>query len=312
MPVMPNDQNQTMSRWPKRWEQQALPWVLTGAAVAVAGVLGMTMWRRYVEAPWTRDGTVRADVVTMAPEVAGRIVELRVADNQYVHKGELLMVIDPTDYQIAVSRGTAVFQQAKLDAQNLQLESARRDRLARLDAVAQEQATNYQSNASIAEALVEQTTASLQQARVNLERTHIRSPVNGWVTNLLARRDDYATVGRDEISIVDAESFWVDGYFEETKLGKVCEGDRARVQLIGYSQVIDGHVDSVARGIHVPNSEPNLQGLATVNPIYTWVRLAQRIPVRIDIDKVPQNVRLVAGLTATVRLVPKHEECHFK
>jgi len=235
-----------------------------------------------------------------------------VANNQYVHKGELLMVIDPTDYQIAVSRGTAVFQQAKLDAQNLQLESARRDRLARLDAVAQEQATNYQSNASIAEALVEQTTASLQQARVNLERTHIRSPVNGWVTNLLARRDDYATVGRDEISIVDAESFWVDGYFEETKLGKVCEGDRARVQLIGYSQVIDGHVDSVARGIHVPNSEPNLQGLATVNPIYTWVRLAQRIPVRIDIDKVPQNVRLVAGLTATVRLVPKHEECHLK
>jgi len=309
---MTNEQDQPTSRWSKRWEQRALPWVITSAAVAVAAVLGMTMWRRYVEAPWTRDGAVRADVVTMAPEVAGRIVELRVVDNQYVHKGELLMTVDPTDYQIAVSRSTAVLQQARLDAQNLQLEAARRDRLAKLDAVAQEQATNFQSSASIAEALVEQAKASLQQARVNLERTHLRSPVNGWVTNLLVRRDDYATVGRDEISIVDAESFWVDGYFEETKLGKVCEGDPARIQLIGYSQVIDGHVDSVARGIHVPNADPNLQGLATVNPIYTWVRLAQRIPVRIDVDKVPSNVRLVAGLTATVAIVPRHEECHLK
>jgi multidrug resistance efflux pump len=211
-----------------------------------------------------------------------------------------------------VSRGTAVLSQAKLDAQNLQLESARRDRLAKLDAVAQEQATNFQSSASVAGALVEQAAASLQQARVNLERTHIRSPVNGWVTNLLARRDDYATVGKNEISIVDADSFWVDGYFEETKLSQVCEGDRAHIQLVGYAQPIDGHVDSVARGIQVANAEPNLQGLATVNPIYTWVRLAQRIPVHVNVDRVPSGVRLVAGLTATVRIVPGGAQCHIR
>lgn len=306
------ERNQTTSGWGRRWGQRALPWLMTSAAVVVAAVLGMAMWRRYVEAPWTRDGTVRADVVTMAPEIAGRIVELRVADNQYVHKGELLMIIDPTDYQIAVSRGTAVLSQAKLDAQNLQLESARRDRLVKLDAVAQEQATNFQSSASVAGALVEQAAASLQQARVNLERTHIRSPVNGWVTNLLARRDDYATVGKNEISIVDADSFWVDGYFEETKLSQVCEGDRAHIQLVGYAQLIDGHVDSVARGIQVANAEPNLQGLATVNPIYTWVRLAQRIPVHVNVDRVPSGVRLVAGLTATVRIVPGAGDCHIR
>lgn len=309
---MSNEQNQTTSRWSQRWERQARPWIITSATVVLAAVFGMAMWRRYVEAPWTRDGTVRADVVTMAPEVAGRIVELRVADNQYVHKGELLMVIDPTDYQIAVSRGGAVLQQAKLDAQNLRLESARRDRLVKLAAVAQEQATNFQSSASVAETLVVQATASLQQARVNLDRTHIRSPVNGWVTNLLARRDDYATVGKNEISIVDADSFWVDGYFEETKLSQVCEGDRAHVQLVGYPQLIDGHVDSVARGIYVANAEPNLQGLATVNPIYTWVRLAQRIPVHINVDQVPAGVRLVAGLTATVRIVPGGGGCHIR
>jgi len=304
--------NQTTSRWRHYWAQRVLPWAITYAAVVVAAVFGLQMWRRYVETPWTRDGTVRADVVTMAPEVAGRIVELRVADNQYVHKGDLLMVIDPTDYQIAVSRGTAVLQQAKLDAQNLQLESARRDRLARLDAVAQEQATNFQSSANVAAALVEQAAASLQQARVNLERTHIRSPVNGWVTNLLARRDDYATVGTNEISIVDADSFWIDGYLEETKLSQVCEGDRADIQLIGYRSLIDGHVNSVARGIHVANAQPNLQGLATVNPIYTWVRLAQRIPVHVDVDRVPAGVRLVAGLTATVRIIPRSGDCHIR
>ena len=287
-------------------------WVPTCLAVVCAVALGGATWHRYAQTPWTRDGTVRADVVTLAPEVAGRIVDLRVADNQYVRKGELLMVIDPTDYQIAVARGTAALQQTKLEAQNLRVESARRDRLVQLAAVAQEQATNFQSDTRIAEVRVQQATADLRQAQANLVRTHIRAPVNGWVTNLLVRRDDYATVGKSAVSVVDAESFWIDGYFEETKLSEVCEGDRASVQLIGYAQPIGGHVDSVARGIHVPNAEPNLQGLATVNPIYTWVRLAQRIPVHIDVDEVPSGVRLVAGLTATVRILPARSGCHIR
>ena len=299
---MSNEQNQTTSRWSQRWERQARPWVITSATVVLAAVFGMAMWRRYVEAPWTRDGTVRADVVTMAPEVAGRIVELRVADNQYVHKGELLMVIDPTDYQIAVSRGGAVLQQAKLDAQNLRLESARRDRLVKLAAVAQEQATNFQSSASVAETLVVQATASLQQARVNLDRTHIRSPVNGWVTNLLARRDDYATVGKNEISIVDADSFWVDAYFEETNIDSIHVGEPAEIKLMGYRRILHGYLDSIARAINIANALPNTQGVATVNPIFTWVRLAQRIPVRIRIDDLAPGITLSAGMTATVQI----------
>ena len=254
-----------------------------------------------MEAPWTRDGTVRAYVVTMAPEVVGRIVELPVADNQFVHKGDLLMVIDPTDYRIAVKLAEAAVQQAQVSAQNLQRELTRRQELTTLSVTVEEQQT-YAANAVAGKAKYLQTQANLDQARVNLERTEIRSPVNGFVTNLLARLGDYANVGQTEISLVDADSFWVDGYFEETYLGSIHEGDPAEIKLMGQSQIVRGHVGSIARGINVPNAQPDRAGLASVNPIFTWVRLAQRVPVRIHIDKVPDGVRLVAGLTATVQI----------
>ena len=276
--------------------------LITLVSVAVAAVVGRNMWRTYVEAPWTRDATVRAYVVTMAPEVSGRIVELEVADNQFVHKGELLMVIDPTNYKIAVSRDEAVLQQAIFDGQNIARETQRREGLAKFDAVAVEQLQLYQSNASIARAKVQQATADLRQARVNLERTRIVAPVDGWVTNLLARRDDYADVGQSEVSLVDSDSFWVDAYFEENQVASIHEGEAATVKLMGYGQTVRGHVAGISRGIDVANAQPNQQGLATVNPIFTWVRLAQRIPVRIYLDRVPQGVRLVAGLTATVEI----------
>ena len=126
--------------------------------------------------------------------------------------------------------------------------------------------------------------------------------MNGWVTDLLARLGDYAVVGQSKISVVDADSFWVDGYFEETNVGKVQIGDPATIKLMGYDQIVRGHVGSIARGINVANAQPNAQGVATVNPIFTWVRLAQRIPVRIEIDQMPDGVTLVAGMTATVQI----------
>jgi multidrug resistance efflux pump len=150
-----------------------------------------------------------------------------------------------------------------------------------------------------------QAVANRDEAKVNLERTEIRSPVNGWVINLLAQLGDYSAVGRNVVSIVNADSFWVDAYFEETQLASMHEGDPAKIKLMGYSQIVQGEVGSVARGINVPNAQSNPQGLATVNPIFTWVRLAQRMPVRIRIDQVPDGVRLVAGMTATVRVDPR-------
>lgn len=278
--------------------------LITLAAVAVALALGREMWRAYMEAPWTRDGTVRAYVVTMAPEVAGRIVELPIVDNQLVHKGDVLLVIDPTDYRIAVDLAEATVKQTEANAQNAMLESQRRQKLSNL-AVTVEQQQTFATQAVVTQAAYQQALANRDQARVNLERTQIRSPVNGWVTNLLARLGDYATVAQKIVSIVDADSFWVDGYFLETQLGRIREGDPASVKLMGYSEVVRGHVGSIARGINVANAQPNQQGLATVNPIFTWVRLAQRIPVRIHIDDVPNGVVLAAGMTATVQIDPR-------
>jgi multidrug resistance efflux pump len=138
-----------------------------------------------------------------------------------------------------------------------------------------------------------------------LQRTRIYSPINGYVTNLLAQLGDYATVGQNKISLVDADSFWIDGYFEETNLGAIHEGDPASIKLMGYSQIVRGHVGSIARGINVSNAQPDQQGLASVNPIFTWVRLAQRVPVHIQIDQVPEGVQLVQGMTATVQIDPR-------
>ena len=280
------------------------PFLITLTMVVLAVPLGWAMWQAYMGTPWTRDGTVRVYVVTIAPEVAGRIVELPVADNQLVRKGDLLMTIDPTDYQIAVSLADAAVQQAQVNAENAAREAQRRRELSDL-AVTQESRQIYETSAAAAAAQRQQALANLNQAKVNLERTQIRSPVNGYVTNLLARLGDYATVGQNKISVVDADSFWVDGYFEETVLEGVHEGDPASIKLMGHSQIVRGHVGSIARAINVSNAQPDLQGLASVNPIFTWVRLAQRIPVRIAIDKVPDGVRLVAGQTATVQIDPR-------
>jgi multidrug resistance efflux pump len=281
-----------------------IPVLITLVTVAVAVPLAWAMWDAYMGAPWTRDGTVRVYVVTMAPEVAGRIVGLPVTDNQFVHKGDLLMMIDPRDYRIAVSRTEAAVQQAQADARNAEIQSQRRQKLNQLAVTIEEQQT-YATTAVATQARYQQALADRDQARVSLERTEVRSPVNGWVTNLLAQLGDYANVGQNIISIVDADSFWVDGYFEEINLGSIHEGDPAEIKLMGYSQSIRGHVGSIARGINVPNAQANQQGLATVNPIFTWVRLAQRIPVRIHIDEVPEGVILAAGMTATVQIDPR-------
>jgi RND family efflux transporter MFP subunit len=281
-----------------------LPFVLTLAVVGLAIWAGQAMWNLYMGTPWTRDGTVRAYVVTMAPEVAGRIVALPVADNQYVHKGDLLVTIELTDYAIAVQQAEAVVNQARIKAENAEREATRRQHLTDLES-SDEQRETFTATALAAEATTRHALANLAQARVNLGRTSIRSPVNGYITNLTTQLGDYATVGKNIISVVNADSFWADGYFEETKIGRIQVGDPAKVKVMGYAEPLQGHVESVARGITVPNAEAGQSGLANVNPIYTWVRLAQRIPVRIHIDHEPPGVDLVAGQTATIEIESK-------
>jgi multidrug resistance efflux pump len=291
-----SDRDRVKSRIP------VVPILITLSTIAVAALFAWAMWQTYMSAPWTRDGTVRAYVVTMAPEVAGRIVKLTVADNHFVHKGDELFEIDPADYRIAVEQAQA---QAQRDGAALDYARANAARQSDLVAKGWTSTNVYQQTTSTlhqAEAVVALDKVAIAKAQLDLSRTAIRSPVNGYVTNLLAQLGDYATVGQKIISVVDADSFWIDGYFEETGLGKIHQGDAATVKLMGYSQVVRGHVGGVARGIDIPNAQPDQAGLASVNPIFTWVRLAQRVPVRIHIDQVPDGVVLVAGMTATVEV----------
>jgi multidrug resistance efflux pump len=287
-----------------------VPILITLGSVAVAAFLAWATWQTYMGAPWTRDGTARAYVVTMAPEVAGRIVKLSVADNEFVHEGDDLFEIDPADYRIALEQAQA---QAQRDAAALDYARENDNRKASLAKQGWTSTDIYQQTTSTlrqSEGVVALDKAAIAKAQLDIRRTVIRSPVNGYVTNLLARLGDYATIGQRLISVVDADTFWVDGYFEETSLGMIHDGDSATVKLMGHSQLVRGHVDSVARGIKIPNAQPDQTGLASVNPIFTWVRLAQRVPVRIHIDRIPDGVRLVAGMTATVQIDPQPVSHH--
>ncbi|HKN28263.1 MAG TPA: HlyD family secretion protein [Roseiarcus sp.] len=282
---------------------RVVPVLATLAAVALAAALGYQAWQYYMGSPWTRDGTVRAYVVKVAPQVAGEIVQLPIADDQFVHKGDLLMLIDPRNYSIAVRQAQAAVEQARAVADNANAEMTRRLKLSDI-AVTMEERQTYISQAATAAASYQSALANLDQARVNFRRTQVRSPVNGYITNLTAQLGDYADVGALQLSIVNSDSFWVDAYFEETALGRIHKGDAATIKLMGYSPLLRGRVQGLARGINVPNAAPDASGLASVNPIFTFVRLAQRVPARIHIDEVPEGVKLVAGLTATVQIEP--------
>jgi len=286
---------------PRKLRFPAVPVLATVLVLVVAAAMAWGAWQAYVAAPWTRDGTVRAYVVTSAPEVAGRVVQLPVIDNQFVHKGDLLLVVDPTDYAIAVDQAQAAVTQARATADNAAIEARRRAQLTDLETSMEEQQT-YATRAAADEAAYQQAVATLAQARVNLERTSLYARVNGYVTNLQIQTGDYVTAGEKVISVVNSDSFWVDGYFEETRLESIRMGDKATIRLMGHQRLLTGHVAGFARGIVVTNATPGTSGLADVNPIFTWVRLAQRIPVRIELDTIPEGLALVAGQTATVQI----------
>jgi multidrug resistance efflux pump len=237
----------------------------------------------------------------VAPEISGKITELRIVDNEFVHKGDILYVIDPLDFDVALRSNKATLQQRMADLSVKELQSERRGRLSDL-AISTEQKQVYEGSALQAQAAVDSAQQQVREAEINLQRTKVRSPVNGIVTNLLLREGDYAHQGATNVSIIDTDSYWVDGYFEETKLARLCVGDRAEAKLMGYSAPIIGHIATVTRGVSVSNAAPSTQGLPNVDPVYTWVRLAQRVPVRIAIDNLPPGVPLVSGLTATITL----------
>ncbi len=276
---------------------------VTAITVAVAAVIGWQLWIYYLEAPWTRDGRVRADVIQVAADVSGLVSDVLVHDNQTVKQGQVLFGIDPARFQIALRDAQANVDSKLAASQEAQRETNRYNRLSALS-VSEEQQQQRSSASIEADAAYRQALASRDVAALNLTRSEVRAPVNGFVTNFDMRPGDYVDAGKPLFALIDSDSFYVDGYFEETKLPRIKIGDPARVYLVGESAVIEGHVESIAGGIADRERQGSADLLANVNPTFSWVRLAQRVPVRIALDHVPVGVRLVTGRTATVVVLP--------
>lgn len=276
--------------------------------IALAAVIaGWYLWRTYEESPWTRDGRIRANVVMVAPDVNGAVIDIRVKDNQEVKIGDVLFTVDPARYQLALSEAEAAQAGAKSQLDQKQEELERREKLSSASISAE--ALNQARTAVLAaQAAYDQAVASYRVAKLNLARTEVRTPVNGYVTNLLMGRGDYATAGRAMLAIVDSDSYYVAGYFEETKLRRIRAGDKVSIRLMAYEPAMSGHVESVARAITDRDNALGSDLVANVNPTFSWVRLAQRIPVRIAIDQIPPGITLSAGMTATIVVTGQTDE----
>jgi len=283
--------------------RQAGKFLVTALTVCAAAYAGWQLWVHYEMDPWTRDGRVKAYVVQVAPDVSGMVTSVPVHDNQSVKKGDVLFDIDRARFQLALDQAQAVLRSRQV-ARDQAARDAKRNRalgsLVSAESVEQSQARLQEAEAALAQAQVQ-----LNTAKLNLARSHVVAMVDGRVTNLDLRAGSYAVAGRGAMAVVDENSFYVEGYFEETKLARIHEGDHASVTLMGESRRIGGHVESIALGIADRDRSTSANLLPDVNPTFNWVRLAQRIPVRIHIDAVPEGVRLVAGQTATVEVSPQ-------
>ena len=284
--------------------QSIISFLATLSVVLAALWLGRTLWVNYMESPWTRDGRVRAEVVTVAPDVAGLVLEVPVRDNQAVKKGDLLLRIDPARFELAVQEARALLAARKASLAMRELNAKRRLALDE-QVVSREDRDDASNAAARARAEYQQAQALLEVAELNLRRTRVLAPVDGYVTNLSVYPGDYARAGEAQLAVVDRHSYWVYGYFEETKLPLLAVGDAVEMQLMS-GQLLGGHIDSIARAIYDRDNPQSRELIADVNPTFNWVRLAQRVPVRIAIDRVPDSVLLAAGITCTVIVKPRN------
>ncbi len=281
-------------------------YALTICVVAGSGFFAVKAWSHYERTPWTRDGRVGVDVVQIAPEVSGTIRSVSVIDNQYVKQGDGLYEIDPERLRLAVALAEADVEAKRQEMIVRQATAWRHSQLKNV--VSQEAAQQSSGAAAVASAAYQSALATLDLAKLNLDRSTIRSPVDGYVTNLRLQPGDYAAAGVTKVAILDAASFWITGYFEETKIRHIRIGDPARIKLMGFDAPVSGHVESLGRGIENSNDTPGHLGLPNVAATFSWVRLAQRIPVRIHINQVPPGVELAAGMTATVEILASNAE----
>ena len=266
--------------------------------LALAIWIGRTLWEHYMNTPWTRDGRVRADIINVAADVNGYVTGVPVKDNQLVKKGDVLLEIDPEHYQIVVKQAQSLVASRKATWEMRKVNAHRR---ADMDSmvISRENRDDASNIADSALADYQHALAQLDAAQLDLKRTKVLATVDGYVTNLNVHRGDYARVGDPKMAVIDMNSFWVYGFFEETKLPHIRVGDKADLQMMS-GEVLKGHVESISRGIYDRDNPESRELVADVNPTFNWVRLAQRVPVRIHIDEIPDGFLLAAGTTCTV------------
>jgi multidrug resistance efflux pump len=281
-------------------------WIITTLVCLSAVLVAMWLWHRYEEAPWTRDGHVYADVVRVSPDINGLVTEVDVHDNQLVQKGQLLFVVDRPRYADAFSRADAAVASAQATLGQA-LRVAKRDRVLG-DLVATEALEENDAKVQTSLAALREAMAARATARLNLDRTAVLASVNGYITNLSLRPGDFLGAGSQGLAMIDLDSIRIEAYLEETKLRHVQVGDRARIRLMGDEEDIVGHVESISGGIADDQRSNSSNLLPTVNPTFTWVRLAQRIPVRVHVDRMPAGTRLILGRTATVTIIPSDKQ----
>lgn len=277
---------------------------ITLSVVTAATIAGIWLWQYYMLSPWTRDARVRADVVVIAPDVSGWVTELAVRDNQQVAAGDLLMRIDQQRYQAELDEAKAVAQTRQQQYRLHQNEAHRRTRLG-IGAISAEDRENAVLTAAISKSEYNEAVARVRIAELNLERSELRAPRGGQITNLRLAQGNYAKASQPVMALVDNASFYVLAYFEETKLPGIRVGLPAKVILMSGERVLSGRVESISRGITDTNATPDEQLLANVEPTFNWVRLAQRIPVKIKLESVPDDIHLSAGMTASVTVYPE-------
>ena len=274
--------------------------LLTMILVVVAGFLSYDLFNYYIYSPWTRDARIRADVVALAPDVSGYVDDIRVKNDQFVHKGDVLFVVDQDRYRIALATAEATVAASLAQYEMLQGQYERRTKLTPNLTITPENLDNAKRAAESAAANHQLAVTGRDLAALNLKRTEVRAPVNGFITNLNLAKGTYASQGKPVMALIDSDSYRVDAYFEETKILRIKAGAKAEIRLMDGSPALEGTVLGVDRGITDQDNHDGPELLSSVNPTFTWVRLAQRIPVRIQLTHVPPGVLISAGMTCTV------------
>lgn len=269
------------------------------AAIAILAV--WFVWNYYMQSPWTRDGKIRAEQVDVTPQVSGSILSLNVKDNQFVKAGETLFTIDPTPWKIALMNADAKLAKAQSELSRASNEAARRRGLS-TNAISAEDREASSMALKVALANADAAKAERAHAHWQLSQTDVKAPVDGWVTNLTTRVGNYAAMGHPVFALIDSHSFYVVGYFEETKLRHIRPGARARLRLYSDDRELSGVVESFGRAIYDQSVETDSGLTPDIKPNVPWVRLAQRVPVRIRLTDPPADLPLVAGTTVTISL----------